>query len=112
MSKYIQSFNDYESDICGVFIPRRYYNLAQQNRGKKPIIEVSDAQLDILEKDKIYQAMIKKGSLKVLDVIPEAFMDIKAKYAITKEENTALKKKLAIMQKKLQSFNAVTEANK
>ena len=93
--KYIQSFAQFESTMEGVFIPKGSYSLAAQSTGKKNITAVDDEKIEILKKNRIFQAMEKKGEVKIYDVLPDAFKDAGMKNKELSEENKSLKAQLA-----------------
>jgi len=92
---YIHSFTQFESIFKGIFIPKKYYTPIEYNRGKRPIVEVTNAQIEILKTDKIFNYMVAKGELLILDTMPIQFIDAKIKNGILETENAKLKAELS-----------------
>ena len=69
-NKYIIGYTGIEYIIGDVLIPKRSYTEFERQHGKKPYAEVSEEQLDALQKNKVFNTLLQNKIIRVLDHIP------------------------------------------
>lgn len=68
--KYIIGYTHREYAVGGVLIPKKVYTSEEKARGKKEFTAVEEETVDLLRKDKIFNALETQKKLRVLDQIP------------------------------------------
>jgi hypothetical protein len=87
---YILSKHPYEVEIKGILIPKRKYSFEETNFGKRPFIEVTDEELEKLNKDGVFNSLLSTKQYEILKNLPDSLIPSSDK--IRKLEKNQLRK--------------------
>jgi hypothetical protein len=91
--KYIIGYTSYEYVINGIRIPKKAASRTEQP-GPLGVTAVSEEQLELLNKNKLFQRLLAAKSIKVLDTRPSWAVTSTEKISELQEENNRLRAEL------------------
>jgi chromosome segregation ATPase len=68
--RYLTSNLDLEYELCGISIPKKTYTREQLQAGKRIVLPLTKEQYDKLAENKMFDAMITKGSWHISETRP------------------------------------------
>jgi len=91
---FLMSYTQFEYVIEGVLIPKKGYSQEQLKSGKKEVVEITSAQLEMLKSNTLFKELLDKKQIRLMDTCPAWALSGEQRISKLEAENRANSKSL------------------